>query len=106
MDDSKNFTSIFLSLEFIIKIPLFQGQNSSWICIEREIHKLNIEIDQQIYSINYKISYYFDGNEKKIVNIKPEYDNLKDLSRKTGYSIKKLLFLIQTKLQDKLDEIL
>ncbi len=76
------------------------------ICVEREIQKMNIEIDQNNYSINYKISYYLDGNEKKIVNIKPEYDNLKELSRKTGHSIRNLLFLIQTKLQDKLNETL
>ena len=73
------------------------------ICIERDIKKIDIEIDNLKYTLNYKISYYFIGNEKKIINIKPEYNDLKKLSQETGYSVRKLYFLLQSKLYNILE---
>lgn len=73
------------------------------ICIERDIKKIDIEIDNLKYTLNYKISYYFIGNEKKIINIKPEYNDLKKLSQETGYSVRKLHFLLQSKLYNILE---
>ncbi|MBY9007947.1 MAG: nickel pincer cofactor biosynthesis protein LarC [Candidatus Lokiarchaeota archaeon] len=68
------------------------------ICIERKISTLEINIDNKNYSVHYKLSYYMVENEKKIVNIKPEYNDLREISKETGYTIRKLQSLIQIKL--------
>ena len=60
------------------------------VCIEREIEKVKILINQEIYEIRYKISYFVKESGKKIVNIKPEYEDLKNISTKTGLPIKEL----------------
>ncbi len=57
------------------------------ICVERQIKVTQINIDQAIYPIRYKLSYIIIEGEKKIVNIKPEYDDLRNLRDKTKYSV-------------------
>jgi uncharacterized protein (TIGR00299 family) protein len=63
------------------------------VCIEREIETIKISLDQKEYEIKYKISYFLEDKTRKIVNIKPEYDDLKKVSVKTGYPIKQLLLI-------------
>jgi uncharacterized protein (TIGR00299 family) protein len=68
------------------------------VCIDRAIETVKIVLDQENYEINYKISYYINEKGKRIVNIKPEYEDLKNLSAKTGYSIKELLVITASEL--------
>jgi len=70
------------------------------ICVDREIKSLNIEIDNTIYSVRYKISFIIKENQKKIINIKPEYEDLKKLRDITSYSIKRLKSIILQKLMN------
>lgn len=63
------------------------------VCIEREIETIKISLDQEEHEIKYKISYFIKDKERKIINIKPEYDDLKKISVKTGYSVKQLLLI-------------
>ncbi len=68
------------------------------ICIERKIDILKISIDNIEYLIHYKLSYYMIDNEKKIVNIKPEYNDLRELSKITKYSVRELQSIVQIEL--------
>ncbi|TXT63249.1 MAG: hypothetical protein BAJALOKI1v1_760005 [Promethearchaeota archaeon] len=60
------------------------------ICIEREIESINLEINGIFYPVRYKSSYFRHNNQKEIVNIKPEYEDLRKIRQKTKYSIHKL----------------
>ena len=66
---------------------------SNRICVEREIKTIDLEINNVSYPIRYKYSYLISNNQKKNVNIKPEYDDLRIIREKTGYPIKKLQHL-------------
>jgi uncharacterized protein (TIGR00299 family) protein len=68
-------------------------------CIEREIEKVKVVINQETYEIRYKISYFLKEKRKRIVNIKPEYEDLKKISTNTGLSIKELLLLTASEVQ-------
>jgi hypothetical protein len=69
------------------------------VCIDREIESVKIVINQEVYEIHYKISYFTVDNIKKIVNIKPEYDDLKKISATTGFPIKELLLMTASELE-------
>jgi hypothetical protein len=60
------------------------------ICVAREIKTTRIKIDKAIYPIKYKLSYILSKDKKEIINIKPEYDDLRKLREETGYSVKEL----------------
>jgi uncharacterized protein (TIGR00299 family) protein len=60
------------------------------VCIEREIEPVSVVINQQEFEINYKLSYVLKGNKKHIINIKPEYEDLKKISDKTGLTVKEV----------------
>jgi hypothetical protein len=68
------------------------------ICVEREVRKEDIKIDGELYTIRYKISYVMKNEDRIVINIKPEYEDLKKLRIKTHYSIKKLQMMILPKL--------
>ncbi|MFX1394842.1 MAG: nickel pincer cofactor biosynthesis protein LarC [Promethearchaeota archaeon] len=68
------------------------------VCVARTIEKIDIEINGKNYNLIYKISYIDTENKKKIVNIKPEYENLKKISEESGLSLKQILFFAQTKI--------
>lgn len=72
------------------------------ICIDREIRTINITIDKNSYSVDYKLSFIIRKGQKKIINIKPEFDNLKKISDKTKYSIKALKKIILPKIYDEI----
>lgn len=63
------------------------------ICIERKIEKKKIKIKNKMYELRYKISFIESENGKKIVNIKPEYEDLKIISEESGISINKIKHL-------------
>lgn len=72
-------------------------------CIEREIESVKVVINQNTYDINYKISYFIKDDLKQIVNVKPEYEDLKKITTKTGLSIKEIMLLTASEVQ-KLNE--
>jgi len=69
------------------------------ICVERKIETHNIEINGKLYEIRFKISYIESQKGKEIVNIKPEYEDLKYISEKLELSVKKIQLIVQSKLK-------
>lgn len=68
------------------------------ICVEREIQQTSIHFEGKEYNVRVKVSYYIMENGKKIVNVKPEYDDLRKISQVTGSSVRELSQLLQPKL--------
>jgi uncharacterized protein (TIGR00299 family) protein len=64
------------------------------ICINRKIENKSIEINNKTYDIDYKISYIESDNGLEIINIKPEYEDLKKISEDTGISMKKIQLIV------------
>ncbi|MFX1321143.1 MAG: nickel pincer cofactor biosynthesis protein LarC [Promethearchaeota archaeon] len=60
------------------------------VCIDRKIEKQMIEINGKNFDLNFKISYIESAKGKEIVNIKPEYEDLKRISELSGLTVKKL----------------
>ncbi|HDZ19639.1 MAG TPA: DUF111 family protein, partial [archaeon] len=71
----------------------------SRVCIERKVEKKNIQIDEKIYEVNYKISFIESKKGEELINIKPEYEDLKKISIRSGLSIKKVQLLAQAELK-------
>ena len=63
------------------------------VCVERKVETRNIEINGKNYDLKFKISFFETQKGKKIVNIKPEYEDLKRISENTGIPLKKILWL-------------
>ena len=62
------------------------------VCVARTIENIDIEIDAKNYDLKYKISYIDTETERKIVNIKPEYENLRKIANDSGLPLKKILY--------------
>jgi uncharacterized protein (TIGR00299 family) protein len=69
------------------------------VCVERIYETMEIEIDGKVYPIKYKISYIQTLDQKKLVNIKPEYEDLNNICKATGLSMKKVQMFAQEKLK-------
>jgi uncharacterized protein (TIGR00299 family) protein len=69
-------------------------------CIEREFKTLNLKIGGKLYPIRFKIGFVKVNNESKILNVKPEYEDLNKISKESGLSLKKLIILCQPKIID------
>ena len=69
------------------------------VCIERKVEKKNIQIDEKIYEVDYKISFIKSKKGVELINIKPEYKDLKKISISSGLSIKKVQLLAQAELK-------
>jgi uncharacterized protein (TIGR00299 family) protein len=70
------------------------------VCISRRFEKKTIKINEKSYIINYKISYFESDKKMKIVNIKPEYEDLEMISKKTNLTIKKVQLIAQSKIKE------
>lgn len=70
------------------------------ICIDREVEKKNIEIDGKEYEIRFKISFINAPNGRKIINIKPEYEDLKNIGILSKIPLKTVQLLAQSKIND------
>ena len=75
------------------------------ICVDRKIIKTNIEVNNNKYDLQYKIAYIDTNDMKKIVNIKPEYEDLKKISKISGVSLKDIQTIAQIKLKDLMDNV-
>ena len=69
------------------------------VCIDREIIMTKIQINEDEYDVRYKVSYFQTEKDKKVVNIKPKYEDLKKISTLTGRSVKEILIYAQSKLK-------
>ena len=69
------------------------------VCIDRKTESHKILIKGVEYPLNYKISFMKIDDKKKIVNIKPEYDDLRRISNDSGLSIIKVQFFAQSQLE-------
>ncbi|MHA2007281.1 MAG: nickel pincer cofactor biosynthesis protein LarC [Promethearchaeota archaeon] len=68
------------------------------VCVDRTTEKQEIEIKGKKHQINFKISFIETDNKRKIVNIKPEYEDLKKISENTGIPVREIQFIIQGKI--------
>jgi hypothetical protein len=70
------------------------------ICVARKNKKIEIEIENNTYELNYKISYIkLEDAKNQIINIKPEFDDLKNISTQTGLSVKNIQFMARNQLE-------
>jgi uncharacterized protein (DUF111 family) len=69
------------------------------VCIDRKVKQHKIEINNQVYDLNYKISYVKIEDKNKIINIKPEFEDLKRISESSGIAIKKIQLFAQSQLE-------
>ncbi len=70
------------------------------VCIDRDFIKKNLFINKVNYEIRFKVSYINTHDGKKIINIKPEYEDLKHISKKSGVPLKKLQNLSQSEIKN------
>jgi uncharacterized protein (TIGR00299 family) protein len=66
------------------------------ICVDRKFKTLNLEISNKTYQISFKIAFIRLKNEVKILNVKPEYEDLNKISEKTGLTIKQIMMYCQS----------
>ena len=69
------------------------------VCVDRKFETRSIEIERKNYDLRYKISFYDSESGRKIVNIKPEYDDLKKICDSTGLPLLKVNFYAQTQIK-------
>ncbi|MFX0106109.1 MAG: nickel pincer cofactor biosynthesis protein LarC [Candidatus Hodarchaeota archaeon] len=69
------------------------------VCVNRENERSSIEINGKVYDLSYKISFTESDKGIEIVNIKPEYEDLKRISENTGLTVKNVQLLAQAKIQ-------
>jgi len=69
------------------------------VCVERSMETRSVEIKGEIFDVNYKISYITSDKGKEIVNIKPEFEDIKKISEKLGITVKKVEFIAQAHLE-------
>lgn len=70
------------------------------VCVDRKIEYRQLEINNKKYDLRYKISFIKHEKEIRIVNIKPEYEDLKKISQDSGMSVKKILFFAQSQIEE------
>ncbi|MBA7715574.1 Pyridinium-3,5-bisthiocarboxylic acid mononucleotide nickel insertion protein [subsurface metagenome] len=70
------------------------------VCVNRRFEKKTIEIKENVYEINYKISFIESDKGIEIVNIKPEFDNLKKISEITGLAVRKIRLIALSKIKE------
>jgi len=68
------------------------------VCVNREIKKIEIQINSQNYELNYKISYIQTDEGRKIINVKPEFDDLKRISVDLGLPVREVSLFAQEKI--------
>ena len=70
------------------------------VCIDRTIEKKTIEIQEKKYDVNFKISFIELEKGKEIVNIKPEYEDIRKISEDTRIPARKIQLLLNAKIKD------
>jgi len=68
------------------------------VCVERKTETRSIELNDENYEVRFKVSFTETDAGKDIINIKPEYEDLKKISMKSGLPIKKVQLLVQSEI--------
>ena len=58
------------------------------VCVKRHLKQKEIYVKNEKYMVTFKISYYKSAQSYQIVNIKPEFKDLKLISKKSGIPVK------------------
>ena len=69
------------------------------VCIDRKFEKSKIDINGKSYELNFKISYIKMNDEINVMNVKPEFEDLKRISKESNLSIKEILFYSQSEIK-------
>jgi len=69
------------------------------ICVDRKFEKSKIDINSKTYELNFKISYIKMNDEINVINVKPEFEDLKRISKESTLSIKEILFYCQSEIK-------
>ncbi len=69
------------------------------VCINRRIERKSIDVNEKTFEINYKISFIESEKGMEMINIKPEYEDLKKISEETGMTVKKIQLLVNSKIK-------
>ncbi len=69
------------------------------VCVDRILEKRRIEIEGKIFEVNFKISFISSDRGKEIVNIKPEFEDIKKISENLGIPFKNVEFVAQAHLE-------
>ena len=70
------------------------------VCVNRRFERKKIEINDDLYEISYKISFIESDKGIEIVNIKPEFDDLKKISELTGLAVRKIQLIALVKMKE------
>lgn len=70
------------------------------ICVDRMIEKTEITLGGKLFELSYKLSFIGGSDNRKIINIKPEYEDLKKISQETSIPVRKLRSLLNGKLAE------
>lgn len=74
------------------------------VCVNRRFENCMIEINNENYELNLKISFIQLGDLTKTINIKPEFEDLRKISEQTDLSIKEVLFYSQSEIEKRYRE--
>ena len=75
------------------------------VCVDRKIERKKLEINGKEFHIKYKISFIDFETRRKVVNIKPEYDDLKKISKTLGLSVKNIQVYTHSQIQQMYEDI-
>jgi len=89
------------SYDFILKTLRELGTlgvrfySSKRVCMARKIVNEKIEINDIWYKLNFKISFFKNGEKTEVINVKPEFEDLSVISKETSLTVKEVLFYCQ-----------
>ncbi len=69
------------------------------VCVDRKLEKSTIEVNNKNYELQFKISYIQMNDRIKVINVKPEFEDLKSISKQTSLPIKEILFYCQSEME-------
>ncbi|MFX0076395.1 MAG: nickel insertion protein, partial [Candidatus Hermodarchaeota archaeon] len=69
------------------------------VCIDRKFEKIFLEINNKKYEVQIKISYIKLYDKIKVINVKPEFEDLRRISKQTNLTIKELLIYCQPEVE-------
>jgi hypothetical protein len=71
-------------------------------CVEREIITSEILLSEKTFTFKYKLSYLESNQERYIINVKPEFEDLKTISRETQIPLKKVDFIAKNQILEEI----
>ena len=69
------------------------------VCIDRKFEKCFIDIENERYEVTLKIAYIKLQEGIKVLNIKPEFEDLRKISQKTNLPVKEILIYCQPEIE-------